>query len=85
MKRIQLLKEGKKVGQSGSVISGRRKTPLDSCTRYLLKKLVWKVKSECRKALKWQRSSTQFSYNFHNYSLNFDDGVSSMRTSTISC
>ncbi|GLT41294.1 hypothetical protein SLA2020_153690 [Shorea laevis] len=85
LKRIQFLKWGKKVAHTPTTVSARRKTPLCCCTRYVLKQLVWRVKAQCRQALRWQRSSMQFSYDFQSYSLNFDDGVSNMRTRTISC
>ncbi|GLT41448.1 hypothetical protein SLA2020_155140 [Shorea laevis] len=84
LKRIQFLQWGKKVAHSTSAVSAGRKSSLCRCTRYVLKQLVWKVKSQCREALRWQRSTMQFSYDFHSYSLNFDDGISSRRAKTIS-
>ncbi|GLU03707.1 hypothetical protein SLE2022_208930 [Rubroshorea leprosula] len=85
LKRIQFSKWGKKVVHSPAAVSARRKAPLSCWTRYVLKQLVWKVKAQCRQALRWQRSSMQFSYDFHSYSLNFDDDMSNRRTRTISC
>ncbi|XVE72868.1 hypothetical protein DITRI_Ditri11bG0072800 [Diplodiscus trichospermus] len=81
MKRIdQFFKWEKKVANDGDavkLISVQRMPTLccrsKSCA---WKQFVWKLKSQWREALRLQRSSMQFSYDFHSYSLNFDDGFS---------
>ncbi|XWS31379.1 hypothetical protein CRYUN_Cryun23aG0070900 [Craigia yunnanensis] len=80
LKRIQFFKWEKKVANDGyavKLISVHRRPTL--CCRSkseVLKQFVWKLKSQWRQAWRLQRSSMQFSYDFHSYSLNFDDGFS---------
>lgn len=87
LKRIQYFRKWeKKVANDGSAVklmSADKKRPSFFCSSssksYVLKQFVWKVKSQWRQqALRLQRSSStkQFSYDFHSYSLNFDDGFS---------
>ncbi|OMP03199.1 hypothetical protein COLO4_10585 [Corchorus olitorius] len=79
MKRIQFLKLEKKVANDGyamKLIPVQRK-PILCCRSksYVLKQLMWKLKSQWKQAMKMQRNtSRQFSYDLHSYSLNFDDG-----------
>ncbi|MBA0769717.1 hypothetical protein Gotri_018419 [Gossypium trilobum] len=69
LKRIRFLKWEKKVSnhEHGVKLISVRRRP-----HCVLKQLVWKVKSQWWRQR--QRSSMQFSYDFHSYSLNFDDG-----------
>ncbi|XVF72071.1 hypothetical protein PTKIN_Ptkin12aG0091900 [Pterospermum kingtungense] len=81
LKRIQLCKWEKKVANDGRAVKlisvERRPTLCCSSKWHVLKQLVWKLKSQWRQqALRLQRSSKQFSYDLHSYSLNFDDGFS---------
>ncbi|KAK8557623.1 hypothetical protein V6N12_009852 [Hibiscus sabdariffa] len=80
MKRIQFLKWEKKVANNECVVKlicVERRSTLCCCSKFHeLKQFVSKLKSQWRKAMRLQRSSMQFSYDFHSYSLNFDDGFS---------
>ncbi|KAK8496308.1 hypothetical protein V6N12_063881 [Hibiscus sabdariffa] len=80
MKRIRFLKWEKKVASDEyavKLIGVERRPDLCCCSKlHALKQFVLKLKSQWRKAMRLQRSSTQFSYDFHSYSLNFDDGFS---------
>ncbi|XAR61057.1 hypothetical protein NMG60_11034653 [Bertholletia excelsa] len=40
----------------------------------VLRKLMWWFKSRWKRALRWERSCAIYSYDFHSYSQNFDDG-----------
>ncbi|KAL4312051.1 hypothetical protein GQ457_01G056120 [Hibiscus cannabinus] len=78
MKRIRFLKWEKKVASDEyavKLIGVERQPDLCCCSKlHALKQFVLKLKSQWRKAMRLQRSSTQFSYNLHSYSLIFDDG-----------
>lgn len=77
-RRMQFWKLRKRIASAGSgftLLSGKRRAPLDCCHgSYVLRQLVWKFKSQWKQALNQQRSSAQYSYDLHSYSLNFDDG-----------
>lgn len=77
-RRMQFWKLSKRIASAGSgftLLSGKRRAPLDCCHgSYVLRQLVWKFKSQWKQALNQQRSSAQYSYDLHSYSLNFDDG-----------
>ncbi|MBA0548884.1 hypothetical protein Golob_019951 [Gossypium lobatum] len=78
VKRIQFLKWEKKIANDEhavKLIEVERRPTLCCCPKlYALKQFVLKLKSQWRKAMRLQRGSMQFSYDFHSYSLNFDDG-----------
>ncbi|PPD85034.1 hypothetical protein GOBAR_DD18023 [Gossypium barbadense] len=78
VKRIQFLKWEKKIANDEhavKLIEAERRPTLCCCPKlYALKQFVLKLKSQWRKAMRLQRGSMQFSYDFHSYSLNFDDG-----------
>ncbi|KAG4192346.1 hypothetical protein ERO13_A07G150900v2 [Gossypium hirsutum] len=78
VKRIQILKWEKKIANDEhavKLIEVERRPTLCCCPKlYALKQFVLKLKSQWRKAMRLRRGSMQFSYDFHSYSLNFDDG-----------
>ncbi|KAE7997876.1 hypothetical protein FH972_002472 [Carpinus fangiana] len=78
LRRIQFLQLGKRIASSGpsaTLGSVKRRRLLDCCHgSYALRQLVGKFKSQWKQTLGWQRSRVQYSYDFHSYSLNFDDG-----------
>ncbi|XVF81039.1 hypothetical protein PTKIN_Ptkin15bG0124600 [Pterospermum kingtungense] len=80
LKRIQFLNREKKVTKNGYAVKlisvERRRTSSCRSRPYALKQFVRKLKSQWRQASRLQRNSMQFSYDFHSYSLNFDDGFS---------
>ncbi|PHT86321.1 hypothetical protein T459_08427 [Capsicum annuum] len=43
---------------------------------HIAKQLYWRLKSQWRRLLSWQRSSVRFTYDAYSYSQNFDDGCS---------
>lgn len=78
LKRIQLLKWGRRVASSSSAVTLgniQRRAPVSCCHgSYVARQLVWRLKSLWKAAVKWQRSSIRYGYDAHSYSKNFDDG-----------
>ncbi|GMY06246.1 hypothetical protein FCV25MIE_01485 [Fagus crenata] len=79
LRRMQFFKLGKRIASTGSAStlgSDKRRASLDCCHgSYVLRQLLWKFKSQWKQAFRRQRSSAQYSYDLHSYSLNFDDGL----------
>ncbi|PON44359.1 hypothetical protein PanWU01x14_267480 [Parasponia andersonii] len=71
---------GKRIVSSGSavtVVSFQRRASFRCCcynAPYLLRQLIWRLKSHWKRALGAQRSRVRYSYDIRSYSLNFDDG-----------
>ncbi|GMN49054.1 hypothetical protein TIFTF001_018222 [Ficus carica] len=81
MRRIQSLKFGKRIISNDyevTLVSVKRRASL-SCFRcnvpYLLRQLIWRLKSHCKRALSAKRSGVRYSYDPRSYALNFDDGL----------
>ncbi|KAK4732135.1 hypothetical protein R3W88_025123 [Solanum pinnatisectum] len=80
-KMIQMLKwHGRRVAHSSSdvtLVSVERRAPVN-CFKglHIARQLYWRLKSQWRQLLSWQRSSVRFSYDAYSYSQNFDDGCS---------
>ncbi|GAU19372.1 hypothetical protein TSUD_336590 [Trifolium subterraneum] len=49
----------------------------------VLKKLVCKLKSSWKQAMRWHRKTPQYSYDLRSYSLNFSDASSKDHTTCI--
>ncbi|CAK9162179.1 unnamed protein product [Ilex paraguariensis] len=53
----------------------QREVPAKCCHgSYGARQLLWRFWSQWKQAVRWQRSTAQFSYDPHSYSQNFDDG-----------
>ncbi|XP_050207169.1 uncharacterized protein LOC126656607 [Mercurialis annua] len=44
------------------------------CGLHVLRRILWKLRTQLKQSLGWRQSSIQYSYDIHSYSLNFDDG-----------
>ncbi|CAL1372052.1 unnamed protein product [Linum trigynum] len=86
MRRSQFLRLGKRIPSSTSaaamvsIVDKKAKVTLGSCRSnrsYVPKRWVYKLRSQWKRAIGWQKSSSttsQFSYDIRSYALNFDDG-----------
>ncbi|KAL3531196.1 hypothetical protein ACH5RR_010518 [Cinchona calisaya] len=90
MKKIQILKWGRRIaGSGGSAVTlgnVQRRVPVKCCqVSHVAKQLVLRLKSRWKPALnlRWQRSSTRYSYDARSYSQNFDDGCSNEHRSPL--
>lgn len=76
--KIQCLKLGKGITSTGSavtLVSIERRASTGCChVSYLLRKLIWKLKSQWKQAVGWRKSYTHYTYDLQSYSLNFDNG-----------
>lgn len=81
-KRLQFLEWWKTMASTRSAVTlgnVQRRMPTVCCCKcksHVLRQLLWKFKSMRKQALGWKGINTQFSYDIHSYSLNFDDGFS---------
>lgn len=62
-------------GSAVTLVSIERRASTGCChVSYLLRKLIWKLKSQWKQAVGWRKSYTHYTYDLQSYSLNFDNG-----------
>uniref|UniRef100_A0A2P2NZU9 Uncharacterized protein LOC8266481 n=1 Tax=Rhizophora mucronata TaxID=61149 RepID=A0A2P2NZU9_RHIMU len=84
-KRIQFLKWGRRIASTesaGNPTSSKEGVPSGSFHgSYVLRRLLWKLRTCWKQNSCWQRSNIQYSYDIYSYYLNFDEGLSHMAIS----
>ncbi|KAM1987753.1 hypothetical protein ACFX15_034969 [Malus domestica] len=82
--KLQCSKPLKRIASAGSEVKlvGNQSSAssVGYCGSYLLRQLFWKLKSQWKQGLGWQKSYNRYSYDLQSYSLNFDDGFDGHRS-----
>ncbi|KAK9146214.1 hypothetical protein Sjap_006117 [Stephania japonica] len=82
-RRIKIMNWGRRVRCGGSAVSAVSVHQGESfewcccCSSPKTRQLFWRLKSQLKQHMRWERRAIQFSYDPESYSQNFDDGCSS--------